>query len=77
MVSITRPTWKSVCSRKPAYTSIWRARTGFSSSGMSSQAVISSCRGVSSASAGITPSSFWRAKVRSRAASHPSSNSPA
>ena len=44
---------------------------------MSSQAGISSWRGVSSASAGITPSSFWRAKVRSRQASQPSSNWPA
>ena len=31
-------------------------------------------RSVSSASAGITPSSFWRANVRSRSASQPSSN---
>ena len=43
---------------------------------MSSQAGISSWRGVSSASAGITPSSFWRANVPSRSASQPSSNSP-
>ena len=77
MVSIRRPTWWSVCSRNPAYTSIWRASTGLSSSGMSSQAVISSWRRVSSASSGITPSSFWRAKMRSRWASHPSSNCPA
>ena len=43
---------------------------------MSSQAGISSCRTVSSASAGMTPSSFWRAKVRSRCTSQPSSNWP-
>ena len=43
---------------------------------MSSQAGISSWRGVSSQSCGITPSSFWRAKVRSRRRSHPSSNFP-
>ena len=36
--SISRPTWWSVCSRKPAYTSICRASTGLSSSGMSSHA---------------------------------------
>ncbi len=44
---------------------------------MSSHAGISACRGVSSASAGMTPSSFWRAKVRSRCTSHPSANLPA
>src|SRR6478672_11462531 len=43
---------------------------------MSSQAGRSACRAVSSASAGITPSSFCRAKVRSRCTSHPSSNAP-
>ena len=43
---------------------------------MSSQAVISACRAVSSASAGMTPSSFCRANVRSRCTSHPSSNWP-
>ncbi len=37
----SRPTWWSVCARNAAYTSIWRARTGFSSSGMSSHAGIS------------------------------------
>ena len=66
MASMSLPTWWSVCSRNPAYTSIWRASTGLSSVGMSSHAVISSCRAVSSASGGITPSSFCRAKVRSR-----------
>ena len=44
---------------------------------MSSQAGISACRAVSSASAGMTPSSFCRANVRSRCTSHPSSNWPA
>ena len=44
---------------------------------MSSHAGISSCRAVSSASAGMTPSSFCRAKVRSRCTSQPSSNWPA
>ena len=44
---------------------------------MSSHAVISSWRAVSSVSAGITPSSFCRAKVRSRWTSQPSSNCPA
>jgi hypothetical protein len=43
---------------------------------MSSQGGISSWRAVSSASGGITPSSFWRANVRSRSASQPSSNAP-
>ena len=76
MASISRPTWWSVCSRNPAYTSISRASTGLSSSGMSSHAGISSWRAVSSASAGMTPSSFWRANVRSRCASQPSSNLP-
>ncbi len=41
---------------------------------MSSHAGISSGRSVSSASGGMTPSSFCRAKVRSRDASQPSSN---
>ena len=41
---------------------------------MSSQAGISSGRSVSSASGGITPSSFCFANVRSRSASQPSSN---
>jgi hypothetical protein len=43
---------------------------------MSSQAGISAGRAVSSASGGITPSCFWRAKVRSRSASQPSSKRP-
>ena len=43
---------------------------------MSSQAGISAGRSVSSASAGMTPSSFWRAKVSLRSASHPASNRP-
>ena len=33
-------------------------------------------RSVRSQSGGITPSSFWRANVRSRSASHPSSKAP-
>ena len=37
---------------------------------------ISSGRAVSSQSAGITPSSFWRAKVSSRSASQPASKRP-
>ena len=43
---------------------------------MSSQAGISSGRAVSSASGGITPSSFCRASVCSRSASQPWSNLP-
>ncbi len=43
---------------------------------MSSHAEISGLRSVSSASAGMTPSSFWRANVRSRSTSQPSSNFP-
>ena len=43
---------------------------------MSSQAGISSWRAVSSASGGITPSSFWRAKISSRSASQPASKRP-
>ena len=43
---------------------------------MSSHAGISSGRSVSSASGGITPSSFCFANVRSRSASQPSSNLP-
>ena len=43
---------------------------------MSSQAGISSGRSVSTASAGITPSFFWRAKVSSRSLSQPWSNLP-
>ena len=45
-------------------------------SGMSSQAGISSGRAVSSASAGMTPSFFWRANVSSRSLSQPWSNLP-
>ena len=75
-MSTIRPTWVSVCSRNPAYTSIWRSSTGLSSSGMSSHAVIRSLRGVSSASAGITPSSFCLAKVCSRCTSQPWANWP-
>ena len=71
MASMTRPTWWSVCSRNPAYTSIWRSSTGLSSSGMSSHAGMTSWRAVSSASWGTTPSSFWRAIVSSRTASQP------
>ena len=43
---------------------------------MSSQAGISSCRTVSSASPGTTPSSFWRARISSRNLSQPSSKRP-
>ena len=43
---------------------------------MSSHAGISSGRAVSSASAGTTPSSFWRASVSSRSASQPASKRP-
>ena len=43
---------------------------------MLSHAAMVSARGVSLASAGIQPSSFWRLKVRSRSASQPSSNLP-
>ncbi len=43
---------------------------------MSSQAGISAGRAVSSASGGITPSSFWRANVSSRSLSQPWSNLP-
>ena len=75
-MSISRPTWWSVCAMNPAYTSIWRASTGFSSSAMSSHAGISSGRAVSSASAGITPSVFCRSKISARNASHPASKRP-
>ena len=68
--------WWSAYSMNPAYTSIWRARTGLSVSDISSHAGISSCRTVRSQSAGITPSAFWRANVSSRSASHPWSNWP-
>src|SRR5829696_6808151 len=43
---------------------------------MSSQAGISSCRSVSSASAGMTPISFCLAKVISRCSSQPWANLP-
>ena len=43
---------------------------------ISSQAGISSGRSVSSASAGMTPSAFWRANVSLRSSSQPSSNAP-
>ena len=41
---MSRPMWWSVWARNAAYTSIWRARTGLSSSAMSSHAGISSGR---------------------------------
>ena len=50
--------------------------TGFSASGISSQAGISLWRAVSSASAGITPSAFCRSMVSSRSRSQPWSNFP-
>ena len=43
---------------------------------MSSQAGISAWRGVSTASGGMTPSSFWRSKVISRWLSQPWANLP-
>ena len=43
---------------------------------MSSQAGISAWRGVSTASAGMTPSSFWRSNVISRCLSQPWANLP-
>ncbi len=43
---------------------------------MSSQAGISAWRGVSTASGGMTPSSFWRSKVISRCLSQPWANLP-
>ena len=43
---------------------------------MSSQAGISACRGVSTASGGMTPSSFCRSKVISRCLSQPWANLP-
>ncbi len=75
--STTCPMQWSVCSRKAAYSSICLASTGFVPSGISDHAGMPSWRAVSSASGGTTPSRFCRAKVSSRTASHPWSNSPA
>src|SRR3954451_23457823 len=55
IASRTRPTFQSAFSRKPAKTSIWRASSGRCASGTESHAGNASLRGVSSASAGITP----------------------
>ena len=74
--STSLPTCASVCSTKPANTSISRRWNGRSASGMLSHDAIVSARGVSFASAGIQPSSFWRWNTRSRYLSQPSSNLP-
>ncbi len=74
--SSKRPTWWSVYSMKPAYTSICRRRTGLRASGISSQLGISAWRAVSCASWGMTPSAFWRAMVSSRSLSQPWSKLP-
>ena len=66
MAAITRPTFQSAFSQYPAYTSICRAYSRFWSSGSESQAGNASLRGVSFASAGITPSRFCRSNVSSR-----------
>ena len=74
--SSRRPTFQSVFSWNPAYTSICRAYSVFSSSESESQAGSASGLGVSSASGGITPSVFCRSKVSSRSLSQPWSNLP-
>ena len=74
--STSLPTCASVCSAKPANTSISRRWNGRSASGMLSHDAIVSARGVNSAEAGIQPSCFWRAKTRWRNLSQPSSNFP-
>ena len=53
-----------------------RAKTFFSSGEQASHACTPGARGVSFASAGITPSFFCRAKVSSRTLSQPWSNLP-
>ncbi len=71
-----RPTFQSAFSEKPANTSIWRAYRRFSASPRVSHAGYGSGRAASSVSGGTMPSFFWRASVRSRYASQPSSNWP-
>ena len=73
---MSRPTSWSTWAVNPAKTSICRAIICCCSGVNESQAGISSGRGVSSASWGMTPSSFWRAKVSSRYCSYPASNWP-
>ena len=64
--STSLPTWASVCSTKPAKTSIRRSWNARSSWGMLSHAAMFFARGVSFVSAGIQPSCFCRSKVCSR-----------
>ena len=54
-----------------------RDATLFSVSSSSSQRGTPSAHGASSVFSGTIPSSFWRASVRSRCASQPSSKRPA
>ena len=64
--SSSLPIWASVWDRNPAYTSIIRAASRRASGESDSHSGTSgSCRD-SSASAGMTPSSFWRANTSRR-----------
>lgn len=71
-----RPTSWSVWARNPAYTSISRDAMRWRCSGSESHAGSDSWRSVSSASAGITPNRFCRAKISSRSTSQPWSKRP-
>ena len=76
MASTSRPISVSAYSPKPANTSIWRAKSFFSSAVSLSQSLIASGFGASFVPAGTTPSLIWRASVSSRSLSQPWSNLP-
>ena len=76
MAWMSRPISWSVYSPKPAKTSIWRAKSFFSSALSLSQSLMASGLGASLVPAGTTPSAIWRASVSSRSLSQPWSNLP-
>ena len=75
--STTRPRWWSVCDRKPANTSIWRAYRRCSSAGRSAQAFMPSRpRGELGVGAARCPRRPGARTTRSRHTSQPSSKRP-
>ncbi len=76
MAWISRPISVSAYSPNPANTSIWRAKSFFSSGVSAAQSLMAAGFGASFVSGGTTPSRFCRASVSSRSASQPWSNWP-
>ena len=73
---MTRPMWWSVCSMKPAKTSICRAYRRRSSADRPAHARTQGGRSLSTVFGGTMPISSWRAKTASRQASQPASKRP-